>query len=235
MFGQGIDQQMGTACHSILEAHYNQPPGFRSEKVLYAAATTAHAGLDLSRDKAEDGLREKQLNGYAKHIWKTWGMDEDIPVLVAEYPVEVDGPWDDPRTFLCIPDAYAIDEEKNMGIIMSHKSRLSQLPDLHMLVKLHQQAPCEAWALRRAFNLDSVLVYINGLTPTKVEREGPMIYTKEEDERTEAFLRTAIAQVGQGGVLWRSGPHCYQCEFRGLHESMMTPGADVEQLKAEYR
>ena len=229
-----IDQQMGSAVHAILATHYGAAPEERSQVALHDAALKAYQGLILDNDSHRD-LRLDQLVNYAVTIWKTWGRDLEMPKMVTETPVRVPLPWNPDKAYLCIPDAYYVNKAKNWGIIMSHKTRLSSLPDMGNLVKFHQQAPLEAWALCEAYGLKEVLIYINGLTPTKAEREGPILFTQLESDKVEAALTDFTRAVGRDPITYRSGPHCYTCEYRALHEALVEPGADIDAVKASFR
>lgn len=229
-----IEMQMGSAVHHILRRYYSVEPPKRMASLLQTATTEAFDMLVLNEYEKPD-LRLQQLRGTANMISRTWGRDDEFREMVTETVVEAPVPWDrEFKTYYCIPDAFALVNKGQTGVVLSHKTRLSQLPMVHILTHYHQQARLEAWALKEVYNVKTVEIYFNLLTPKAAQREGPFLYGTRDHEQTTEELKRMFDQVGKVPWVARPGPHCFGCEYRGLHD-VMAEGGDVKSVKEEYR
>lgn len=219
----GSRLQMGSAAHLLLEAHFGVSPATRTLPRLLKACDKAFASLDL--DETNLDKRLDQLHGYANTIWNAWGKDKAFPRFVVETPIEVPVPWSSNKGFRCIPDAYHVDFQGRVGTILTHKTALSSMPTASTYIAFHPQARMEAWALRGLYNLKEVRIYVITMTPKAVEREGPYIIDDATNARTEEELHSMFDQVGAVPVIARPGNHCWECQFRELHEAISL-GAD---------
>lgn len=228
-----IEQQMGSAAHLMFRRYYSAPPPRRNKTLMDEAIQDAFNGLVLG-EYEKPAMRWAQLVSMGQRIVNTWGQDDEFPQMVTETAIEAPVPWDNVKGYLCIPDAFAVVNGGNTGVILSHKTRLSQLPLEHILTHYHQQARLEAWALKEVYGVKSVEIYLNMLTPSQAQREGPFLYTSSDHEYTGQELERMFLQVGKVPWIARPGPHCFGCEYKRLHD-VVAEGGDMESAKEDYR